>query len=108
MSIHHCSNKPFLSQHFEYNMKEILLGSAPLLCFDVRHGKVVPQNCTKETNNSNQHWDVQENGMIVHVLSGKCIEAAKSEDEKDLLLYACNKNANQVWQFERSHGLRQR
>ncbi|NWS09323.1 GLT15 acetylgalactosaminyltransferase, partial [Motacilla alba] len=101
-----CSESP--TQLFEYNMKEILLGSAPLLCFDVRHGKVIPQNCTKETDNSNQHWDVQENGMIVHVLSGKCIEAAKSEDEKDLFLCACNKNANQVWQFERSHGLRQR
>ncbi|KAF2983385.1 hypothetical protein EK904_000901 [Melospiza melodia maxima] len=101
-----CSDSP--TQHFEYNMKEILLGSAPRLCFDVRHGKVIPQNCTKETNNSNQHWDVQENGMIVHIPSGKCIEAAKSEDEKDLFLSACNKNTNQVWQFERSHGLRQR
>ncbi|NXM85915.1 GLT15 acetylgalactosaminyltransferase, partial [Oenanthe oenanthe] len=102
-----CSDS--LTQHFEYNsMKEIWLGSAPLLCFDVRHGKVIPQNCTKKTDNSTQLWDVQENGMIVHVLSGKCIEAAKSEDEKDLFLYACNKNANQVWQFERSHGIRQR
>ncbi|NWR13295.1 GLT15 acetylgalactosaminyltransferase, partial [Emberiza fucata] len=101
-----CSDS--LTQQFEYNMKEILLGSAPRLCFDVRQGKVIPQNCTKETDNSNQHWDVQENGMIVHVLSGKCIEAAKSEDEKDLFLCACNKNTNQVWHFERSPGLRQR
>ncbi|XP_010157697.1 PREDICTED: polypeptide N-acetylgalactosaminyltransferase 15 [Eurypyga helias] len=102
-----CSDS--LTQHFEYNsMKEIRLGSAPLFCFDVRHGKVIPQNCTKETDNSHQRWDVQENGMIVHVLSGKCIEAAKSEDEKDLFLCVCNKNANQVWRFERSHVLRQR
>ncbi|XP_027638564.2 polypeptide N-acetylgalactosaminyltransferase 15 isoform X1 [Falco biarmicus] len=102
-----CSDS--LTQHFEYNsMKEIRLGSAPLFCFDVRHGKVIPQNCTKETDNRQQHWDVQENGMIVHVLSGKCIEAAKSDDEKDLVLCACNENANQVWQFERSHVLRQR
>nr|XP_009937135.1 PREDICTED: polypeptide N-acetylgalactosaminyltransferase 15 [Opisthocomus hoazin] len=102
-----CSDS--LTQHFEYNsMKEIRLGSAPLFCFDVRHGKVIPQNCTKETDGSPQRWDVQENGMIVHVLSGKCIEAAKSEDEKDLFLCVCNKNANQVWQFERSHVLRQR
>ncbi|KAM9572643.1 polypeptide N-acetylgalactosaminyltransferase 15 isoform 1-T1 [Guaruba guarouba] len=102
-----CSDS--LTQHFEYNsMKEIRLGSAPLFCLDVRHGKVIPQNCTKETDNSHQHWDVQENGMIVHVFSGKCIEAAKSEDEKDLVLSACNKNAYQVWQFERSHMLRQR
>ncbi|KAM6413176.1 polypeptide N-acetylgalactosaminyltransferase 15 isoform 3-T4 [Pluvialis apricaria] len=102
-----CSDS--LTQHFEYNsMKEIRLGSAPLFCFDVRHGKVIPQNCTKETGNSHQHWDVQENGMIVHVLSGKCIEAMKSEDEKDLFLCVCNKNANQLWRFERSHVLRQR
>ncbi|NXX26136.1 GLT15 acetylgalactosaminyltransferase, partial [Nicator chloris] len=54
-----CSDS--LTQHFEYNsMKEIWLGSAPLLCLDVRHGKVIPQNCTKKTDNSNQHWDVQE------------------------------------------------
>ncbi|KAM4657515.1 polypeptide N-acetylgalactosaminyltransferase 15 isoform 1-T2 [Amazona ochrocephala] len=102
-----CSDS--LTQHFEYNsMKEIRLGSAPLFCLDVRRGKVIPQNCTKETENSHQHWDVQENGMIVHILSGKCIEAAKSEDEKDLVLSACNKNAYQVWQFERFHTLRQR
>jgi len=50
-----------LFQHFEYNsMKEIRLGSAPLFCFDVRHGKVIPQNCTKETDGSPQRWDVQE------------------------------------------------
>ncbi|XP_061207016.1 polypeptide N-acetylgalactosaminyltransferase 15 isoform X1 [Neopsephotus bourkii] len=102
-----CSDS--INQHFEYNSrKEIRLGSAPLFCLDVRHGKVIPQNCTKETDNSHQHWDVQENGMIVHILSGKCIEAAKNEDEKDLVLSACNKNAYQVWQFERSHMLRQR
>ncbi|XP_071591672.1 polypeptide N-acetylgalactosaminyltransferase 15 isoform X1 [Heliangelus exortis] len=107
IELSHCSDS--LTQHFEYNsMKEIRLGSAPLFCFDVRHGKVIPQNCTKETDNSHQHWDVQENGMIVHVLSGKCIEAAKSEDEKDLVLGVCNKNASQLWQFEPSHALRQR
>ncbi|KFO92837.1 Polypeptide N-acetylgalactosaminyltransferase 15, partial [Buceros rhinoceros silvestris] len=101
-----CSHS--LTQRFEYNsMKEIRLGSAPLFCFDVRHGKVIPQNCTKETDNSHQQWDVQENGMIVHVRSGKCIEAAKSDDE-DLFLSVCNKNANQVWQFEHSHVLHQR
>ncbi|NXY47633.1 GLT15 acetylgalactosaminyltransferase, partial [Ceuthmochares aereus] len=102
-----CSDS--LTQHFDYNsMKEIRLGSAPLFCFDVRHGKVIPYNCTKETDNSHQRWNVQEDGMIVHILSGKCIEAAKSEDEKDLVLCECNKNANQVWQFERSHVLHQR
>ncbi|KAM6282691.1 polypeptide N-acetylgalactosaminyltransferase 15 [Porphyrio hochstetteri] len=102
-----CSDS--LTQHFEYNsMKEIRLGSAPLFCFDVRQGKVIPQNCTKETDNSHQRWDVQENGMIVHVLSGKCIEAAASEAEKDLALCACDKSANQLWRFERPHGLHQR
>lgn len=61
MSLHSCSNKPSLFQHFEYNsMKEIRLGSATLFCFDVRHGKVIPQNCTKETDDSQQRWEVQE------------------------------------------------
>ncbi|KFU85126.1 Polypeptide N-acetylgalactosaminyltransferase-like 2 [Chaetura pelagica] len=107
IELSHCSDS--LTQHFEYNsMKEIRLGSAPLFCFDVRHGKVIPQNCTKETDNSHQHWDVQENGTIVHVLSGKCIEAAKNEDEKNLFLCGCDNNANQVWQFERSRELHQR
>ncbi|XP_051467179.1 polypeptide N-acetylgalactosaminyltransferase 15 isoform X2 [Apus apus] len=107
IELSHCSDS--LTQHFEYNsMKEIRLGSAPLFCFDVRHGKVIPQNCTKETDNSHQHWDVQENGTIVHVLSGKCIEAAKNEDEKYLVLCVCDNNANQVWQFEHSRELHQR
>ncbi|XP_064022969.1 polypeptide N-acetylgalactosaminyltransferase 15 isoform X2 [Pogoniulus pusillus] len=102
-----CSDS--LTQHFEYNSgKEIRLGSAPLVCFDVRHGKVTPRNCTKETDNRQQHWHVQEDGMIVHVPSGQCMEAVKSEAEEDLRLCVCNRSANQVWQFERSPLPRQR
>ncbi|NWX84809.1 GLT15 acetylgalactosaminyltransferase, partial [Nothoprocta pentlandii] len=102
-----CSDS--LTQLFEYNsMKEIRLGSAPLFCFGVSQGRVIPQNCTEEPGSSRQRWDVQQNGMIVHVLSGKCIEAATSEDGKDLFLGACNKNSHQLWQFERSHMPQQR
>ncbi|XP_053118137.1 polypeptide N-acetylgalactosaminyltransferase 15 isoform X3 [Hemicordylus capensis] len=54
-----CSDK--INQQFEYNsMKEICFGSAQQLCFDVGHEKVVLQNCTKETENSSQHWDIKE------------------------------------------------
>uniref|UniRef100_A0A8C6YQ08 Polypeptide N-acetylgalactosaminyltransferase n=1 Tax=Nothoprocta perdicaria TaxID=30464 RepID=A0A8C6YQ08_NOTPE len=99
-----CSNNSSLLQLFEYNsMKEIRLGSAPLFCFGVSQGRVIPQNCTEEPGSSQQRWDVQQNGMIVHVLSGKCIEAATSEDGKDLVLGACNKSSHQLWQFEQSH-----
>uniref|UniRef100_A0A8C0J312 Polypeptide N-acetylgalactosaminyltransferase 15 n=1 Tax=Chelonoidis abingdonii TaxID=106734 RepID=A0A8C0J312_CHEAB len=90
-----CSDN--INQHFEYNsMKEIRFGSALQFCFDVRHEKVILQNCTQETENNQQQWDVQEGGMIVHILSGKCLEAVKSEAEKDLSLHVCNKNENQL------------
>lgn len=72
MSLHSCSNKPSLFQHFEYNsMKEIRLGSAPLFCFDVRHGKVIPQNCTKGTDDSQQRWEVQEVGSDSAMRGGR-------------------------------------
>lgn len=43
-------------------MKEIRSGSAPQLCFDIRHDKVIFQNCTEAAENNQQHWDVQEVG----------------------------------------------
>ncbi|XP_062971897.1 polypeptide N-acetylgalactosaminyltransferase 15 [Elgaria multicarinata webbii] len=93
-----CSDN--INQHFEYNsLKEICLGSTRQLCFDVRHEKVVLQNCTKKTEDSPQHWDMKENGMIVHILSDKCIEATKT----DLRLRKCNKEANLMWQFDHSY-----
>ncbi|XP_066485167.1 polypeptide N-acetylgalactosaminyltransferase 15 [Tiliqua scincoides] len=99
-----CSDS--INQHFEYNgMKEICFGSELQLCFDVKHEKVVLQNCTKDqTENSPQHWDVKENGMIVHILSGKCIEALKTA----LCLQTCNKEANLIWQFDHSHQIDER
>ncbi|XP_061442156.1 polypeptide N-acetylgalactosaminyltransferase 15 [Rhineura floridana] len=94
-----------INQHFEYNgMKEIWFGSMLQLCFDVEHEKVVLQDCTKEVENSSQHWDMRENGMIVHVLSGKCIEAIKT----DLCLRKCNKDASLIWQFDGSYHIDER
>ncbi|XP_048694474.1 polypeptide N-acetylgalactosaminyltransferase 15 isoform X3 [Caretta caretta] len=102
-----CSDN--INQHFEYNsMKEIRFGSALQFCFDVRHEKVILQNCTQEAENNQQQWDVQESGMIVHILSGKCLEAVKIEAEKDLSLRVCNKNENQLWRFDHSHVLDER
>uniref|UniRef100_A0ACB8FVG8 Uncharacterized protein n=1 Tax=Sphaerodactylus townsendi TaxID=933632 RepID=A0ACB8FVG8_9SAUR len=88
-----------INQHFEYSsMKKICFSHSQQLCFDVRHKEVVLQNCTKAMENSSQLWDIEENGMIVHILSGKCIEALKT----DLCLQKCNKKANLIWQFEHS------
>ncbi|XP_015709303.1 polypeptide N-acetylgalactosaminyltransferase 15 isoform X3 [Coturnix japonica] len=74
-------------------------------CADYRPGRALEDGSIKLSPCSNS---LTQNGMIVHVLSGKCIEAVKSEDEKDLFLSVCNKNTNQLWQFDRSQGLRQR
>ncbi|XP_042327194.1 polypeptide N-acetylgalactosaminyltransferase 15 isoform X3 [Sceloporus undulatus] len=98
-----CSDS--INQRFEYNgMKEIRFGSTPQFCFDVRHEEVVLQNCTKEMENSSQHWDIKENGMIVHELSGKCIETMKTA----LCLQKCNKEAIQIWQFDPSYPIEKR
>ncbi|XP_060104710.1 polypeptide N-acetylgalactosaminyltransferase 15 [Heteronotia binoei] len=94
-----------INQQFEYNgMKEICFGSSQQLCFDVWHENIILQNCTKTMGNSSQHWDIEENGMIVHSLSGKCIEAMKT----DLRLQKCKKDANLIWQFEHSFHLDER
>ncbi|OXB75004.1 UNVERIFIED_CONTAM: hypothetical protein H355_011660 [Colinus virginianus] len=74
-------------------------------CADYRPGRAMADGSIKLSPCSNS---LTQNGMIVHVLSGKCVEAMKSEDEKDLFLSVCNKNTNQLWQFERSQGLHQR
>ncbi|KAH0627346.1 hypothetical protein JD844_002938 [Phrynosoma platyrhinos] len=98
-----CSDS--INQLFEYNaMKEIRFRSTQQFCFDVRHKEVVLQNCTKVMENSLQHWDIKENGMIVHELSGKCIEAIKT----DLCLQKCNKGANQIWQLNPSYPIDER
>ncbi|XP_034984836.2 polypeptide N-acetylgalactosaminyltransferase 15 isoform X1 [Zootoca vivipara] len=98
-----CSDN--INQHVEYNgMKEICFGSMPQLCFDVEHEKVVLQNCTKKMENSSQHWDMKENGMIVHFLSGKCIGVMKT----DFCLQKCNKEANLMWRFDHSYHVDER
>nr|XP_060637971.1 polypeptide N-acetylgalactosaminyltransferase 15 [Anolis sagrei ordinatus] len=95
-----CSDN--INQYFEFSsMKEIRFGSTLKLCFDVRHEEIVLQNCTKEMENSPQQWDIKENGMIVHLLSGKCIEVKKT----DICLQKCNKGINQIWQLNHSYPL---
>ncbi|KAI2528487.1 LOW QUALITY PROTEIN: polypeptide N-acetylgalactosaminyltransferase 15 [Homo sapiens] len=71
--------------------KEIHFGSPQHLCFAVRQEQVILQNCTEEgLAIHQQHWDFQENGMIVHILSGKCMEAVVQENNKDLYLRPCD------------------
>uniref|UniRef100_A0A8C3WGH7 Polypeptide N-acetylgalactosaminyltransferase n=1 Tax=Catagonus wagneri TaxID=51154 RepID=A0A8C3WGH7_9CETA len=89
-------------QHLEHpGRKEIHYGSPQRLCFDVRQEQVILQNCAKEGPAIHQqHWDYQENGMIIHILSGKCMEAVVQEDNKDLYLRACDGKASQLWRFD--------
>ncbi|XP_039692988.1 polypeptide N-acetylgalactosaminyltransferase 15 isoform X1 [Pteropus medius] len=89
-------------QHLEHiGRKEIHFGSPQHLCFDVRSEQVILQNCTEEGPTIHQqHWDFQENGMIVHILSGKCMEAMVQENNKDLYLRQCDGKASQLWRFD--------
>lgn len=89
-------------QHLEHSgRKEIHFGSPQRLCFDVRREQVILQNCTEEGPAIHQqHWDFQENGMIVHILSGKCMEAVVQENNKDLYLRQCDGKASQLWRFD--------
>ena len=38
--------------------------------------------------------------MIVHIISGKCMEAVMQENNKDLYLRECDGKASQLWQFD--------
>ncbi|XP_054585447.1 polypeptide N-acetylgalactosaminyltransferase 15 isoform X2 [Eptesicus fuscus] len=89
-------------QHLEHTgRKQIHFGSPQHLCFDVRREQVILQNCTAEGSAIHQqHWDFQENGMIVHILSGKCMEAVVQENNKDLYLRQCDGKASQLWRFD--------
>ncbi|XP_041040377.1 polypeptide N-acetylgalactosaminyltransferase 15-like isoform X3 [Carcharodon carcharias] len=91
------------NQHFEYNsVREIRFGAIVQFCIDVRNEQVILQNCHRgKKMESEQQWDVQKSGEIIHVLTGKCIEAIKNGTSKDLFLRPCNKyTSQQLWRFE--------
>uniref|UniRef100_UPI00398F4318 polypeptide N-acetylgalactosaminyltransferase 15-like isoform X2 n=1 Tax=Pristiophorus japonicus TaxID=55135 RepID=UPI00398F4318 len=91
------------NQHFEYNsVREIRFGAIVQFCIDVRNEQVILQDCTRENRmESQQQWDVQKSGEIIHIFSGKCIEAIKNGTSKDLFLRPCNKyTSQQLWRFE--------
>ncbi|XP_076986168.1 polypeptide N-acetylgalactosaminyltransferase 15 [Tamandua tetradactyla] len=89
-------------QHLQHSgRKEIHFGNPQHLCFDVRQEQVILQNCTEEGPAIHQqHWDFQENGMIVHFFSGKCMEAVVQENNKDIYLRQCDGKASQLWRFD--------
>nr|XP_037858838.1 polypeptide N-acetylgalactosaminyltransferase 15 isoform X1 [Chlorocebus sabaeus] len=89
--------------------KEIHFGRPQHLCFTVRQEQVILQNCTEEgLAIHQQHWDFQENGMIVHILSGKCMEAVVQESNKDLYLRLCDGKARQQWRFDQVNAVDER
>uniref|UniRef100_A0A4W2E3K4 Polypeptide N-acetylgalactosaminyltransferase n=1 Tax=Bos indicus x Bos taurus TaxID=30522 RepID=A0A4W2E3K4_BOBOX len=89
-------------QRLEHTGRSTIRYSGPgHLCFDVRREQVILQNCTEGGPAIHQqHWDHQENGMIVHILSGKCMEAVVQENNKDLYLRECDGKASQLWRFD--------
>ncbi|XP_005317303.2 polypeptide N-acetylgalactosaminyltransferase 15 isoform X1 [Ictidomys tridecemlineatus] len=97
-------------QHLEHtSRKEIRAGSPQHLCLDVRREQVILQNCTENGSAIHQqHWDFQENGMIVHILSGKCMEAVVQQNNKDLYLRQCDGKVSQLWRFDHIHPVDER
>lgn len=46
--------------------------------------------------------------MIVHILSGKCMEAVVQESNKDLYLRLCDGKARQQWRFDQVNAVDER
>ncbi|XP_011899318.1 PREDICTED: polypeptide N-acetylgalactosaminyltransferase 15 isoform X8 [Cercocebus atys] len=99
-----------LSKYLQHtSRKEIHFGRPQHLCFAVRQEQVILQNCTEEGLAIHQQcWDFQENGMIVHILSGKCMEAVVQESNKDLYLRPCDGKARQQWRFDQVNAVDER
>ncbi|XP_052046070.1 polypeptide N-acetylgalactosaminyltransferase 15 [Apodemus sylvaticus] len=104
-----CSNSR-QQQNLEHtSRKEILLGSPQRLCFDVRGEQVTLQTCREEGPTIHQQfWDFQEDGMIIHILSGKCVEAGAQPSSKDLYLHQCDGKPSQLWRFDQTHPVEER
>lgn len=109
MTLAPCSNNR-QQQNLEHtSRKEILFGSPQRLCFDVRQKQVILQNCVEEGPAVHQqHWDFQEDGMIIHILSGKCMEAGTQGDSKGLHLSQCDGKSSQLWRFDQVHPVDER
>lgn len=109
MTLAPCSNNR-QQQNLEHtSRKKILFGGPQQLCFDVRQEQVILQNCMEEGPAIHQqHWDFQEDGMIIHILSGKCMEAGAQADSKDLHLSQCDGKSSQLWQFDHVHPVDER
>ncbi|XP_049994045.1 polypeptide N-acetylgalactosaminyltransferase 15 isoform X2 [Alexandromys fortis] len=109
MTLAPCSNNR-QQQNLEHtSRKEILFGSPQQLCFDVRQEQVILQNCVEEGPAIHQqHWDFQEDGTIIHILSGRCMEAGAQGDSKDLHLSQCDGKSSQLWRFDQVHPVDER
>uniref|UniRef100_A0A8C2QKQ7 Polypeptide N-acetylgalactosaminyltransferase n=1 Tax=Cricetulus griseus TaxID=10029 RepID=A0A8C2QKQ7_CRIGR len=109
MTLAPCSNNRQQQNLKHTSRKEILFGSQQQLCFDVRGEQVVLQNCREEGPAVHQqHWDFQEDGMITHIVSGKCMEAGVHPDNMDLHLSQCDGKTRQLWRFDQVHPVDER
>ncbi|XP_021497397.1 polypeptide N-acetylgalactosaminyltransferase 15 [Meriones unguiculatus] len=109
MTLVPCSNNRQQQSLEHTSRKEILFGSQQHLCFDVRQERVILQTCMEEGPTIHQqHWDFQEDGMIVHILSGKCMDAGVQPNSKDLYLRQCDGETSQLWRFDQVHPVDER
>ncbi|CAH2282721.1 polypeptide N-acetylgalactosaminyltransferase 15 [Pelobates cultripes] len=89
-----------ITQIFEYNLKEILYKSARSLCLDVRHERIIIENCTILGEPARKPlWNFSEAGLVKHIPSGKCIEPINRNPGTTLLLKPCNHQRKQLWKI---------
>lgn len=109
MTLAPCSNNRQQQNLQHTSRKEILFGSPQRLCFDISGEQVILQNCTEEGPAIHQqHWELQEDGMIIHILSGKCMEAGVQPDNMNLYLSQCDGKSSQLWRFDQVYPVDER
>ncbi|XP_040289479.1 polypeptide N-acetylgalactosaminyltransferase 15 [Bufo bufo] len=91
-----CDDK--VNQVFVYYDKKIQLRATGSLCLDVTEEKVLLRNCTF---NGVSTWDFNEDGLMIHLPTGKCMEPGNTQTGSTLLfIKPCNyRQKNQIWKI---------
>ncbi|KAM3928259.1 polypeptide N-acetylgalactosaminyltransferase 15 [Leptodactylus fuscus] len=85
-----------MNQGIVYYDKKIQLRAIESVCLDVRNEKVLLRNCSL---NDVSTWNFNENGLLIHLPTGKCMEAGKMQTSNTFLfIKPCNyRQKNQIW-----------
>lgn len=83
-----------LSREWEIRREEICLDTPAKI--DPENQKIFFGECGES--HLQQHWNHTRNGQIIHTATGLCVDLQGIKSGQDLLLKACNPNAeSQKW-----------